>query len=353
VLALLAAGWVGLLRLGWGWPLLLPRSLAAHGPLMVSAFLGTVIGIERAVALGMRWTYAGPALAALGGLALMLGMPHPIAPLLLALGSVGLVAVFVPILRRHTANFTVAMALGAVAWLIGNLLWLTGSPIYAAAPWWAAFLLLTVAGERLELSRILRPSHRVQMAFAGACGVTCAGLMVSLADFDLGVRLFGVGMLALALWLLRFDVARQTVRLSGVTRYIAVCLLSGYVWLGVSGALYMRFGGVRAGPLYDAVLHAFFLGFVFAMLFGHAPIIIPAVLRKSVSYRSFFYLHLALLNISLLLRVAGDLLLSAPARRWGGLLNAVALLMFIAATVVAVRFPSAEAAGAGDDASNE
>jgi hypothetical protein len=35
------------------------------------------------------------------------------------------------------------------------------------------------------------------------------------------------------LGLATFDIARRTVRQSGVTRFIAVCLLSGYVWLGV------------------------------------------------------------------------------------------------------------------------
>ena len=203
LLALLAGLWLGRLRLGWPWPLLLPRSIAAHGPLMVSAFLGTVIGVERAVALGRRWAYAGPALTALGGIALLLGLPDPIAPLFVVLGSGGLVVVFAFIVRRQAANFTVTMALGAFAWLVGNLLWLAGRPVFAAVPWWAAFLLLTIAGERLELSRVLRPSRRVQLTFTAAVAVACAGLIVSPFRFDLGVRLFGVGMLALALWLLR------------------------------------------------------------------------------------------------------------------------------------------------------
>lgn len=49
VLLLLAGLWTGLLRLGWELPLLLFASY--HGPLMVSGFSGTLIGLERAVAL--------------------------------------------------------------------------------------------------------------------------------------------------------------------------------------------------------------------------------------------------------------------------------------------------------------
>ena len=51
---------------------------------------------------------------------------------------------------------------------MGNGLWLAGRPIYAVVPWWVGFLVLTIAGERLELSRVLRPSRRVIGLFAGA-----------------------------------------------------------------------------------------------------------------------------------------------------------------------------------------
>ena len=54
LLALLVALWAGLLRLGWVLPS--TRGLAlAHGPLMVSGFLGALIALERAVALKIRW----------------------------------------------------------------------------------------------------------------------------------------------------------------------------------------------------------------------------------------------------------------------------------------------------------
>ena len=51
MIALLTGLWAGLLRLGWDLPLLRPTFPALHGPLMVSGFLGTLIGLERAVAL--------------------------------------------------------------------------------------------------------------------------------------------------------------------------------------------------------------------------------------------------------------------------------------------------------------
>lgn len=40
----------GLIRLGWQLPALTPSLALAHGPLMISGFLGTLITLERAVA---------------------------------------------------------------------------------------------------------------------------------------------------------------------------------------------------------------------------------------------------------------------------------------------------------------
>ncbi len=342
MLALLAAMWGGLLRIGWQWPTLRPGLLMAHGPLIVSGFLGTVIGLERAVALSasfksQRWTYAGPLLSGLGALTLVVGVPGWPGPLLMTLGSLGLVAVFVVIVRRQPALFTGVMALGALAWLVGNGLWLAGWPVYRVTLWWAGFLILTIAGERLELARLLRLSGAIRAAFLVAIGLLLAGLLVTVVAFDLGMRLTGVGMIALALWLLRYDIARHTVRKTGLARFIAACLLSGYVWLGAGGLMGLIFGGVPAGPRYDAMLHAIFLGFVFSMIFGHAPIIFPAVLGIPIAYHPTFYAPLILLHLSLLLRVAGDLAGWFPGRQWGGLLNAVIILLFLGNTARVAR----------------
>ena len=73
--ALLGALWGGLLRLGWELPALPSPVAAYHGPLMVAGFLGTVIGLERAVALGRPWAYTAPLCTGLGAIALIAGAP--------------------------------------------------------------------------------------------------------------------------------------------------------------------------------------------------------------------------------------------------------------------------------------
>jgi hypothetical protein len=319
----------GLLRLGWAVPQAAADLAAFHGPLMVSGFFGTVIGLERAVALARRWAYLGPLAAGAGGLALILGAPLAAAQLLLALGSAVLLAGSVSVFLRQRALFTFTLAAGAACWLAGNLSWLAGFSVYEVVPWWAGFLVLTIAGERLELSRFLPPSpvaHRVFIA-------VLAGLTFGMA---LQAQLFGAALLAQALWLLRQDIARRTVKDKGLTRFIAVCLLSGYAWLAAAGAIMLGAGLAPGSAAYDAALHALMLGFVFSMVFGHAPIIFPAVLRVAVPYHPLFYAPLILLHLSLAVRLAGDALASFEWRSMGGLLNAVALAAFILNTVAAV-----------------
>ena len=325
----LLAIWAGLVRLGWRLPPLLPTLPLAHGPLMVSGFLGTLIALERAVALRARWTYIGPLLTSLGGLFLALGIGGEIGKVLIVLGSLSLLLVFAVIVRRHFALYTVVMAVGALAWLVGNLFWLFGWPIYHIVLWWAGFLVLTIAGERLELGRLTRLSRPVEAAFLSAVALFLVGLLVTIPAYDFGSRLAGVGMIALGAWLLRYDLARHTVRKPGLPRYIAICLLAGYVWLLAAGLVGFVYGGTAAGPRYDALLHAIFLGFVISMIFGHAPIIFPAILGVQVTFHPVLYAHLILLHGSLLLRSSADLAGAVTFRLWGGLLNGIALLLFL------------------------
>ncbi len=337
LISMLSAAWAGLIRLGWGWPYWADALPAAHGPLMIGGFLGALIGLERAVALGRRWAYLAPGLAATGGALGFLGAPAWLAALAITGASLALLAVMAAIWRIHPTLFSAVIAAGVALWLAGNGLWLAGQPIAYATPWWMGFLILTIAGERLELSRMLRLPAAVTGAFLAAIACLLIGLLWSLMDFGAGMRVAGGGMALLALWLLRYDIAWRRVKAGGQARFISFSLLSGYVWLAVGGLLTLWLGGVTAGPYYDAMLHTVLLGFVFAMIFAHAPIIFPAVLQLPVAYTPWFYSHLVVLHLGLSLRVVGDLALWMTGRQWGGLVNAVALLLFLFNTVNSIR----------------
>ncbi len=324
----------GLARLGWMMPDFAATAATLHGPLMICGFFGVVISLERAVAIGRRWAYLGPLLAGIGGIALIEGSTAAGGWLLVA-GSVVLLVASVDIFRRQRAVFTFTLALGAACWTVGNALWLAGLPPNVTALWWLAFLILTIAAERLELSRFLPPSPAAHRMFVAVLLALVAGLAGAGAAW--GPPAFGGGLLALAGWLIKQDIARRTIRSKGLTRYIAACLLSGYVWLAAGGGVILVAGGLAPGSAAnDAAIHAIAIGFVFSMIFGHAPIILPAVLRAKMPYRATFYLPLALLHGSLLVRIAGDALGGHDLVRIGGLLNALAIAAFILNSATAV-----------------
>ncbi len=108
ILALLFALWAGLLRLGWALPSI-PNLALAHGPLMVSGFLGVLIPLERAVAIRQRWMFAVPVVASLGWVGLFF-QPF-LGALLMTLGSLGMLGILAFMVRREPHIHTVTMAL--------------------------------------------------------------------------------------------------------------------------------------------------------------------------------------------------------------------------------------------------
>ena len=332
-ISLLAGLAAGLGRLGFALPLDIGPHL--HGPLMIGGFFGTVIGLERAVALGRPWAFAAPFSTGGGGLLMLAGQETPGA-VMLTLGSFVFLAGAVSVTRRQREPFTLLMALAALFWGFGNILWATGTAVSDVVPLWAAFLVLTIAAERLELSRFLPPArHRLPTL---AVPVALIGAGAGLAGIGDGPAwpLFGAGLVVLVAWSLVNDVIRRTIKMAGLTRYVAVCLLSGYLWLGVAGVTMPFLADGLASPAYDAALHALFVGFVFSMVFGHAPVILPAVLGVRLPFKPVFYLPLALLHASLIIRLAGDALDMAWLRADGGLFNAVAIVVFIVTMLVTV-----------------
>ena len=52
-----------------------------------------------------------------------------------------------------------------------------------------------------------------------------------------GGGLLGLAVLLLAAWLAAYDVARRTLRGSGLPRFAAACMVAGQVWLAVAGGV--------------------------------------------------------------------------------------------------------------------
>ena len=336
-IALLAGLTGALVLLGLPLPAGTGRLAVGHGTLMTLGFLGTVIALERAVALGRPMGYLAPAAAGAGAAVLVLGVSPALAASLIVAGGLLLVGTYAAFATRERSLHLGIQAAGAGAWPIAALLLAAGRPVADALPWLAAFLVLTIAGERLELARLGQLTLPKRRQFIVVAWIFVAGVTLSLVLQDAGTRLAGAGLLALAAWLARNDLARRTVRIPSVTRFIALSLLAGYAWLAVAGAAWLLTGaGPAAGAAYDVRLHALFLGFVISMVFGHAPVIVPAVLRVPLPYSPVFYGHLALLHAALVLRIVGGDVLGLPmAWTTGGILGVVAMLLFVGVSAAA------------------
>src|SRR4030095_5059464 len=176
--SLLAAIWGGLTRLPLNLPLPADNAnwLTFHGPLMVCGFLGTVIGLERAVGLPDKWPYLAPLLTGTGALTLLAGMMGWTGPRLLTVGSAVFLIVTWRVVQLRRELFTITMSLGGASWLVGNLLWLADWPFARVVPWWMGFLGLTIVGERLDLSRFQRQEPAARPLFLLSVFVLLAGL---------------------------------------------------------------------------------------------------------------------------------------------------------------------------------
>ncbi len=332
----------GLVRIGYELPALVTERSALHGPILAAGVLGTLIALERAVAISvvtgrsLTLAYLAPLASGLGTLLLLVTGATPLAQLLLALGAAGLLGTNLDMVRRQPTLDVGVMAIGAVFLLVANAAWLAGRPIPLLVHWWIAFLVLTIVGERLELARIRRLSRRAVRAFVLVVAAYVGAMALIALDADLGIRISGLAMLGLAAWLLRYDIAWLTIRRPGLPRFVAVCLLAGYGWLVVGGVIALSNGMLWAGPTYDAMLHAILLGFVFSMIFGHAPIIFPAILGLRVGFHPLAYVPLALLQVSVAVRVVGDVGLDAQVRQLGGLLGVIAIALYAVVVVLMV-----------------
>ena len=317
--------WTGLVRLGLDLPGS-PSLLQYHSAFMIGGFLGTVISLERAVALARPLAFLAPALSAIGAAALVMGGPLLAAVMFLAAG-IALATNSAVVALRHPAAFTLLLLIAAGCWVAGTAAWLLDRGMPAVTGWWLLFLVLTIIAERLELSRLLAPPRFGAIAIVLVAALAIAGAIRE--EFaGPSALLSGAALVLLTLWLVRRDIALRTVRQQSQTRFSAVCMLAGYFWLAAAGLLLLFAPPGSRAFAYDAVIHAIAIGFVLSMIFGHAPIILPAVTGLRLHYSRWVYGPLALLHLSVLARVAADLAEAVELRAASGIVTLVALASY-------------------------
>ena len=320
-------GWIRL-----GWQIDIPQTGYLHGLLMTGSFLGTLITLERTVSMPSTVWRVFPAASALSAIAFLLGQKQ-VGIGLLMFGNFGLLGVYFIQLKKHRDAYWYLLLAGAVCWLIGNLMVANTGLIAAGSTWWVGFILLTIVGERLELTRYLNISKWARSLL----WIFMAMLVIGIAmPFHSGVgrSLMGTASVLTALWLMKYDMARIGIKKPGFHRYVAAGLLVGYGWLLLHG---LTVPLLPANPLfYDIYLHTFFLGFAFSMIWAHAPIIFPAILKTTQRpFHPIIWVIWAVFQLTLIGRVVVSWMGATDLRKWLGAINgAVILIMFLSMIVI-------------------
>lgn len=323
ILSLLFGLWTGLVRIGWD---IKPLPAAHHGAIMIGGFLGTLISLEKIIPLRNKIFYVIPAISGLSVICFLLQL-NQIAAWALTAASLGLTIVFCIYLMRERTLIYLLTTLGGAAWLAGNITLLRDAFYPAAYPWWAAFTLLVISAERLELMKFLPVSQRSKNIFCVLLLMFVVGIIISF--HGTGNIISGCALIGISAWLMRFDLVSISVKKTGLTKYVALALFAGYVAMLLTGMLFLTAIGKSLG--YDAIVHGFFIGFVFSMIFAHGPIILPGVLGISAKpFHHVLYVWLVLLHISWLLRISGDLFLDFDLRRISGILTTLAIVGYFA-----------------------
>lgn len=314
----------GLARIGWDLPFY--AIVPTHGAIMVGGFLGTLIALEKVIPLKKRYLYAIPVLSGLSVVSFLFGLAH-IGYILLIAASTGLCIVFLIYLITNPSLIYAMMLCGAACWLTGNILLFNTNFYPLALPWWMAFILSIICSERIELMKFLPVTQGNKNFFAvfllifiGACTQSFHGT---------GSIVSGTTLAVICIWLLKFDIIGVSIKKQGLTRFVAVALLTGYFALLLTSLFLLLF---NLQPLYyDVIVHLFFIGFVFSMIFAHGPIILPGVLGVSVKpYSRLLYLWLAMIHVSLAMRVIANIMLLMEIRKISGMLTGAAILGYFA-----------------------
>lgn len=331
LLALITGLLAGLQRIGW--PFVFSVIAPHHGAIMIGGFLGTLITLEKIIPLKHAILYTFPLIASGSVLFFWLDMPG-ISMACLLVASAGLSLVFVVYWIRERSIVYAISFIGALCWLVGNAV-LAFKGIYpAAVSWWMAFVLLTITAERLELTKFLPVPAKLKLLLYGALMAFVIACIFSFHGVGMYFALIGIS--SVAIWLMRHDVASLNIRKRGLTRFIGCSLLCGYMTLLLCGFLLPAVLDHSFG--YDIVVHLFFIGFVFSMIFAHGPVILPGVLGLQQNpFHKVMYFWLLLLHTSWIVRLVGNMMMLSDVRHYSGVGSALAIVgYFITLAITAI-----------------
>lgn len=331
----LIAGIVG----GWyrmGWQIQIPNAAAMHGFLMIGGFMGGVITLERMITMNKKWWLVFPGFCAIS---IILGLSghQQFMAIGQTLAAIGMLLFYLIHMQKDNSAYWYVLALGASCWIFGNIYVLMTNTIPFALPWWIGFILFTVLGERLELTRFLPVPQNSLYALYGMMFLFLLSLWLPM--HGIGRWLYVLSLACIVYWFAIHDMARRSIKKQGYSRYLGIGILTAYAWLFFHVLSVLLFLDHPFG--YDLYIHTFFLGFGFSMIWAHGPMILPAVLK--LSFRPFhpiLWVFWGIFQLSLLLRVIGTTMDINMVRQFFSVLNGCSIIaiFIIMATLVRMRY---------------
>jgi len=324
-----------------------------HGELMVFAFLAPLLLTERYLGATNfslnRSIHIMPFLVVAGAILKVLSwvigvtVLNTIGSVVIAIAVVIYVYLLYSLGRQSTQPLPFRyMLLAALVLLAGTLFNISRSPV--GDPSFTLLLLsfpiLTILGERVELSRFLSPEmyRRAEWGFWVAVTASVVLLFrILVVNSDYMVVAWGVLLAVAVVPVLRSELTLVRLGRKGLHLYLGRHLVVSYVWLFL-GLLVLVIAR-ESYPLYDAATHSLSIGFVFTMIMAHAPVIIPVILPRRIAEERLAYYPLTLLIIGTGMRVLGYLLgaVGVTISALAGLSGVVVLLAIIAFGVMITR----------------
>lgn len=298
-------------------PQLLQHAVQHHGALMVVGFLAALIAAERAIALNNLFMNVASILFSCGGLLLALGF-ELVTDVLWTGGVLSFVMWTGWMWLNFPKNFSnLFFTFAAVLLLVGVALFIRGLPSAWYGLAWAGFFVAFIVGERMDMMKIVnaRPTSYV------VAGLSVPTALVGLAFVSKNLIAASFGLLLFSA--ARHDVALRLFRRTGFSRYLAFGLGTAYAWLAMSIVLWSLSSSL------DTILHSVFLGFVATMVFTHAPIILPAILKTKHMYSPYLYVPFFMLQAATAMRIFSAAMLNVGMWSLSGIVTVISVIAFL------------------------
>lgn len=300
-----------------------PQSTASgHGAVMMVGFVASIIALERAVTMNEPLLKAAAVAFPLSGLLIAFGIQN-IAYFVATFGGLCFltwsIKYFLSVKERFSGLF---FLFAGFFLMMGVLFYVFRFSVTFYVLSWVTFVVCFICGERMDMLRVRNVGKQYFYSAAISLPVALAGVLTTAMEL---VALFFA---LLLVSVVPHDLGVKMYKKQGFSRFLSVGLISAYSWLALSVLVWV------VNPVWDSMLHVVFLGFVGNMIFTHAPVVFPVVLKSKHFYSKLLYVPFLILQASIIVRLVSARLLQLELWAFSGLMTVIAVALYAFITVL-------------------